>query len=148
MHYTDPTKAMKRDQVLCDLIYLMVPGLMKAEQESRERWREPDELQAIELEKLLSFVMLPKKTSSLKTECILRLPAQGNIGHLKTALCNLINNRRPKEMEIAADDLCILASNLPLENILTMSDIHDYNLALDFQDIEGVDNQRVSEKQE
>ena len=132
---------MKHDQLLCDLIYLMVPGLMKAEQKLRDDWVEPENLQAIELQNLMSFVLLPKKTSTLKTECILRLPAEGNIGHLKTALCNLVNNRRPKEMEIEADDLCILSGNLELDNILTMKDIHDHNLAWDFEERE--DDQRV-----
>ena len=33
MHHTDPTKAMKHDQLLCDLIYLMVPKLMQKETE-------------------------------------------------------------------------------------------------------------------
>ena len=34
MHHTDPTKAMKHDQLLCDLIYLMVPQLMQTESET------------------------------------------------------------------------------------------------------------------
>ena len=132
---------MKHDQLLCDLIYLMVPGLMTAEKKLRDDWKEPENLQAVELQNLMSFVLLPKKTSNLTMECILRLPAEGNIGHLKTALCNMINVRRPKGMEIEAEDLCILSGNLELPNQLTMDDVHAFNLGWDLEERE--DNQRV-----
>ena len=44
-------------------------------------------------------------------------------------------------MEIEPDDLCILSGDIELENHLTMDDIHDYDLAWDYEERE--DNQRV-----
>jgi len=96
MHHTDPTKAMKHDQLLCDLIYLMVPKLMQKETELRNTWVDPNSnLDMVKLRSMSSIVLLPHEYSTLKYEGILKLENSANIGHLKTALAVELNNRRP-----------------------------------------------------
>jgi len=137
MHHTDPTKAMKHDQLLCDLIYLMVPKLMQKETELRNTWVDPNSnLDMVQLRSMSSIVLLPHEYSTLKYEGILKLENSANIGHLKTALAVELNNRRPVNDSIDPLDIIIFSGELEIENILTIGDIFDYNLSWDFEERE------------
>lgn len=137
MHHTDPTKAMKHDQLLCDLIYLMVPKLMQKETELRSRWVDPNSnLKMVELRTMSSVVLLPHEYSDLKFEGILKLENSANIGHLKTALATQINLRRPLSDPLDPFEIIIFSGELEIENILTIGDIFDYNLSWEFEERE------------
>jgi len=137
MHHTDPTKAMKHDQLLCDLIYLMVPKLMQKETELRNTWVDPNSnLDMVKLRSMSSIVLLPHEYSTLKYEGILKLENSANIGHLKTALAVELNNRRPVNDPVDPLDITIFSGELEIENILTIGDIFDYNLSWDFEERE------------
>ena len=63
---------MKHDQLLCDLIYLMVPDLMEDERGLRNAWVDPrEEIVGLNLQNLVSFVLLPKRKSEFKFEGIM-----------------------------------------------------------------------------
>ena len=65
-------QAMKHDQLLSDLVYLMIPDLMQSERQRLEAWSDPGDL--IVANRLKNnygaqhFVLLPRKKSSLKYE--------------------------------------------------------------------------------
>jgi hypothetical protein len=138
IHHTDPTKAMKHDQLLCDLIYLMVPQLMQNEEKLRDSWVDPNgNLEMVKLATTSSIVLLPHEDSLLKYEGILKLNKEVNLGHLKTALAAEINRRRPENDSLDPVNLRLFSGELELSNILTIGDIFDYNLSWDFEEREG-----------
>jgi hypothetical protein len=72
---------MKHDQLLCDLIYLMVPDLMVREQGLRSKWVDPGEaIVGLNLMTLMSFVLLPKRKSMFKFEGIMKFSVEANVG--------------------------------------------------------------------
>ena len=92
---------MKHDQLLCDLIYLMIPQLMQKEEERRDSWVDPNgNLEMVKLATTSSIVLLPHEDSVLNYEGILKLNKEANLGHLKTALAAEINQRRPEKDQI------------------------------------------------
>ena len=95
MHHTDPSKAMRHDQLLCDLIYLMVPDLMERERHRRNAWVDPkDQIVGLNLAVLRAFVLLPKRHSEFKFEGIMKFAIDANVGHIKVALVHELNKRR------------------------------------------------------
>ena len=88
-------QAMKHDQLLSDLVYLMIPDLMQSERQRLEAWSDPGDL--IVANRLKNnygaqhFVLLPRKKSSLKYEGafykIKFIKIKGK--NYKNSICNL-----------------------------------------------------------
>ena len=128
---------MKHDQLLCDLIYLMVPDLMEHERGLRKNWIDPhDQIVGLNLQTLLSFVLLPKRKSSFKFEGIMKFAIEANVGHIKMALGEELNKRRPNSDLLDALDLRIFSGHLELPNILTLGDIMEHQLGWNLEERE------------